>query len=348
MARILLVDDDPMIMKLYQLILKHNEFELQIAVSGNEMLSAINEQKPDVILLDVVLPDHSGLDLCNRVKSDPDFSSTKIILISGEEIKPEQIAAGIELGADDYLVKPFHPKELLARVRNVLKLKNIEEELRDKNAELKNLSSYLQRIREEERKSVAYEIQEDLGQLTAALKMEIDWLGMNLTDIPDEFKERMTHASDITKLIINSSRRIASSLRPSMIDELSLPTSLEWQCRRFSSLHSISCQFMHEQVGDDTELPSEIKTALFRICQEALMNIAQHANATAVSVLSKQIGKNMKVVISDNGIGFANDQSEKPYGLIGMRERAHSFNGELTIHSAPGKGTTISVTIPVP
>jgi signal transduction histidine kinase len=158
----------------------------------------------------------------------------------------------------------------------------------------------------------------------------------------------MTHASDITKLIINSSRRIASSLRPSMIDELSLPTSLEWQCRRFSSMQGIPCQFMHEQVGDDTELPVEIKTALFRICQDALMNIAQHANATAVTVLSRQVSKMMTVVISDNGIGFINGQNEKQYGLIGMRERAHSFNGELTIHSELGKGTKISVTIPVP
>lgn len=348
MARILLVDDDATIIKLYQLTLKNDDFELEIAVSGNEMLTAIGKQKPDIILLDVVLPDYSGLDLCNRIKSDTDFNSTKIILISGEEIQPEQIAAGIELGADDYLVKPFHPKELLARVRNCLKLKHIEEALRDKNAELKNLSSYLQRIREEERKSVAYEIQEDLGQLTAALKMEIDWLAMNLPGMPDEYKERMSHASDITKLIINSSRRIASSLRPSMIDELSLPTSLEWQCRRFTSLHGIPCQFRHEQVGEDTELSVEVKTALFRICQEALMNISQHANATLVTVRSKQMGKEMTIEISDNGIGFVNDQKQKLFGLIGMRERAHSFNGELTIQTEIGKGTNISVTIPVP
>jgi signal transduction histidine kinase len=105
---------------------------------------------------------------------------------------------------------------------------------------------------------------------------------------------------------------------------------------------------MHEQVGDDTELPVEIKTALFRICQDALMNIAQHANATAVTVLSRQVSKMMTVVITDNGIGFINGQNEKQYGLIGMRERAHSFNGELTIYSEPGNGTKISVTIPVP
>ena len=297
--------------------------------------------------MDVVLPDYSGLDLCNRIKSDPDFSRTKMILISGEEIRPEQIAAGIELGADDYLVKPFHPKELLARVRNCLKLKNIEEELRDKNSELQNLSVYLQRIREEERKSVAYEIQEDLGQLTAALKMEIDWLAMNLPNIPDAYKERMSSASDITKLIINSSRKIASSLRPSMIDELSLPASLDWQCRKFSSQYGIACEFFYEQVDDDVELSTERKTAFFRICQEALLNIAQHAVATEVSVQCKQGNTHTTVIITDNGKGFIHDHKQKLFGLIGMRERAHSFKGELHIRSEVGTGTTISVTIPV-
>ena len=346
MDRILLVDDDLLIIKLYQLILRNNDFELEIALSGNEMLAAIEKQKPDIILLDVVLPDISGLELCNRVKNDPEYSSTKIILISGEEISPVQIAAGIEMGADDYLVKPFHPKELLARVKNCLKLKNIEEELREKNSELKNLSRYLQNIREEERKLVAYEVQEELGQLTAALKMEIDWLARSMADIPEEYAKRLSHASDITRMMINSSRRIASSLRPSMIDELSLQASLEWQCRKFTAQHAIPCAFSHEYGEEDIELSTERKTALFRICQEALSNIAQHAAATSVTVRFKQDGRQTKIEITDNGKGFINDQKQKLFGLIGMRERAHSFNGELTIRSAPGKGTTVEVSMP--
>ena len=346
MERILLVDDDPMIIRLYELILKQDAFVLDIARSGDEMLSAISKQKPDIILLDVVLPDHSGLGLCNQVKNDPDFSTTKIILISGEEISPVQIAAGIEMGADDYLVKPFHPKELLARVKNCLKLKNIEEELRDKNSELKDLSQYLQNIREEERKLVAYEVQEELGQLTAALKMEIDWLARNLQNIPKEHTDRMNHISDITKLIINSSRKIASSLRPSMIDELSLPASLDWQCSKFASQHKIACDFIHEQMGEERDLSTERKTAFFRICQEALSNISEHAGATEVLVRSIQDDRFTTVIITDNGKGFAYDQKQKLFGLIGMRERAHSFKGELTVLSEVGRGTTVTVKIP--
>ncbi len=346
MARLLLVDDDPTIIRLYQLILNTDAFELETAVSGKEMLAAINQQRPDIILLDVVLPDYSGLDLCNKIKQDPEFSRTKIILISGEEISPVQIAAGIELGADDYLVKPFHPKELLARVKNCLKLRNIEEELRAKNVELKDLSRYLQNIREEERRLMAYEVQEELGQLTAALKMEIDWLARSLEGIPQEIINRMNHASDITKLIINSSRKIASSLRPSMIDELSLPASLDWQCRKFSSQYGISCEFSYEQADEDIELSTERRTAFFRICQEALLNIAQHAEATEVTVHCKQDNTYTTVVVTDNGKGFITNPKQKLFGLIGMRERAYSFNGELNIRSEVGKGTTISVTMP--
>jgi DNA-binding response OmpR family regulator len=209
MPRILLVDDDAVIIKLYQIILKGTEFELEIAPTGKDMLLAIGKQKPDVILLDVVLPDSSGLDLCSKIKNDPTFTGTKIILVSGQEISPVQIAQGIEMGADDYLVKPFHPKELLARVKNCLKLKTIEEALRDKNKELKDLSNHLQHVREEERKMLAYEVQEELGQLTAALKMDIDWMAKSLSGAPEEVKERMLNASATSKLIISNVRKIA-------------------------------------------------------------------------------------------------------------------------------------------
>ena len=197
MDRILVVDDDPVIVKLYQIILKKEGFDIDIATCGDECLVSLAKQKPDVILLDVILPDCSGLQLCNQIKSNSEFLGIKIILVSGMEISPTQIAQGIEIGADDYLVKPFDHKELLARVRNCLKLKKVEEALRDKNAELKELTWHLQNVREEERKFFAREVQEELGQITAVLKMDIDWLAINMPDAPESHKSRMAHASDL-------------------------------------------------------------------------------------------------------------------------------------------------------
>lgn len=345
MPRILLVDDDAVIIKLYQVILKSSAFELEVAPTGNDMLLAIAKQKPDVILLDVVLPDFSGLDLCNKVKNDPTFTGTKIILVSGQEISPVQIAQGIEMGADDYLVKPFHPKELLARIKNCVKLKIIEEALRDKNRELKDLSNHLQHVREEERKMLAYEVQEELGQLTAALKMDIDWMAKSLTDASDEQKERMLNASNTAKLIITNVRKIASTLRPSMLDELGLHASLEWHCKKISAANGIPCVFEHDH--DDENIPVSIKTAVFRICQDALLNIVQHANASKVIVKMQTDGDMLSFSVNDNGKGFDMNQQKSMLGIVAMRERIAAVNGQLQIESIIGQGTTLSLQIPI-
>ncbi len=344
MANILLVDDDALIIKLYQVILRAAEFDVDIAMSGHEMWQGMEKKKPDVILLDVVLPDFNGLELCSKIKRHPQYLNTKIILVSGEEVSPVQIAQGIDLGADDYLVKPFHPKELLARVKNCLKLKNIEEELRDKNQELKDLSNYLQNIREEERKHVAREVQEELGQLTAALKMDIDWLAVNLPGATSSQKDRLLNASEITKRIIQHIRRLASSLRPSMLDELGLFASLDWKCKNTSLQDGIPCSFFRQ--GNDEDLPVQLKTVVFRVCQEAIMNCVQHAKATNIAVEAQVTEEFVQVTIEDNGIGFHTDEDKRQFGLIGMRERAHSLNGNLLIESTKDIGTRITLTIP--
>jgi signal transduction histidine kinase len=343
MARILVVDDDPVIIQLYKVILKKQGFEMTVAETGAGMLEAVARQKPDIILLDVILPDDSGLDLCTQVKRNPEYVGVKIILVSGMEISPAQVAEGIETGADDYLTKPFDPKELIARIRNCLKLKEVEEELRNKNAELKELANHLETVREEERKSLAREVQEELGQLAAALKMDVDWLSLNLLDIPEIQQNRMAHASATAKIIIQTIRKIASSLRPSMLDELGLNASIEWQCNEFTSAYNIPCRF--DPAYDDDHLSMQLKNVFFRVCQEALRNIAQHAAATRVRVSIEVNENEVTLSISDNGKGFDEAQQKNTMGLIAMRERALAINGNLIIKSKLGEGTIVSVAV---
>jgi signal transduction histidine kinase len=344
MARILVVDDDPVIIRLYEIILNKAGFTLLIARSGEEMLNLLKAQKPDVILLDVILPDQTGLDLCYRIKSDPEYPGIKIILVSATEISPSQVADGIDIGADDYLVKPFDPKELMARIKYCLKLKRAEEDLRDKNKELKDLSNHLQNVREQERKIIAREVQEEVGQLAAALKMDIDWLSINIPGAEDVHKERITHASNTARLIINTIRRIASSLRPSMIDELGLNASLEWLCSQFSGNNPIACSFI--PADDDEGLSIEIRTAIFRICQDSLQNVSQHSAATDVKIIATVNKTGVSLHVEDNGRGFDVPSRKNALGLIGMRERALAINGKLQIESQPGKGTRVSVVVP--
>jgi signal transduction histidine kinase len=344
MARILIVDDDVVIIKLYEAILKKQGFDLDIAYNGAEMMQRVREHKPDVIVLDVILPDDSGLDLCAAIKRDPQYLGVKVLLVSGMEISPAQVAEGIETGADDYLTKPFDSKVLLARIKNCLKLKSVEEELREKYKELKDLANHIQTVREEERKFMAREVQEELGQLTAAIKMDVDWLALNIPGIEERQQKRLAHASSTATTMIQMIRRIASALRPSMLDELGLNASLEWLCREFITTNQgIPCKFIPAE--NDEGLSSELKTAFFRICQEALRNVAQHANASLATVTAVVNDKQVSLQVKDNGQGFDIHQRKNTMDLIGMRERALAINGQLQIHSAPGQGTLVSVVV---
>jgi PAS domain S-box-containing protein len=237
-----------------------------------------------------------------------------------------------------------HPKGLVGISRDITDRKKTAEELVEKNEQLKNLSNHLQQVREEERKRLAREVHDELGQLASVVKMDIDWLSLRLTDVEELPRKRIQHASDTADLLINTVRKIAAMLRPSMLDELGLNASIAWQCRQFTLLNGIPCVF--DQFLDDDFLPVSVKTELFRICQESLTNIMRHAKASRVTVTLKESGGDVELRIIDDGAGFDTKARVTTLGLIGMRERAISVNGKLVVDSAPGKGTSVSVTIP--
>ncbi len=222
--------------------------------------------------------------------------------------------------------------------------KNAEKKLVDTNNELKTLSKHLKDVREHERKHISREIHDQLGQLASALKIEIDWLNMNLPDPGEKVQSRIDHALAIIKVIINTTRKIATALRPSIIDELGLSESLKWQCTEFKKLSGIDCEFICDY--QDDAMPLEIRTELFRICQESLTNVIRHANAKKVKVSLRNLENGLEVSINDNGRGFDPNQKSTHIGLLGLRERALSIDGDLSIESEYGKGTTIRVFIP--
>ncbi|MES2371051.1 MAG: PAS domain-containing protein [Bacteroidota bacterium] len=242
------------------------------------------------------------------------------------------------------VVENDQPKQLRGVMVDITARKKTEEELREKNIQLKELSRHLQNVSEEERKYLAREVHDELGQLAAVVKMDIDWLQLKMPDLPEAHTKRISHASSTTGLLISTIRRLASELRPVMLDELGLNTSLEWLCGKFEETNGIPCVF--ESFFEDDGLGILVKTALFRICQEALSNVKRHSSATSVSVSIYQNGNLIQLMISDNGVGFDAQQKTGTIGLIGMRERSLSVNGTLMIESAPGKGTIICTIIP--
>jgi signal transduction histidine kinase len=341
MNKILVVEDDPHAIKLYRVLLERAGFSVTVAINGKQMGAAIEKEKPDIILLDVMLPDSNGLELCSEVKKNPAYTSIKILLISGTQVSASNIAHGIDIGADDYLKKPFDLQELLSRIKNLLKLKRVEEELRNNNKQLTRLSHHLQNIREEERKYLAGEVHEELGQLAAAVKIDIDWLTLSpKEEIQEAEQKRLSHASIASAKLISAIRKMAATLRPSMLDHLGLNASLEWLCKEFTDQNDIECIF--ETSCNDQNLDMKKKTELFRICQEALNNVTCDT-ATQVVVSLTEDPANIYLSISDNGQACNFTEKKDTLGLIILRERALSINGELTIESAEGGGTCIRV-----
>ncbi|MBL7915741.1 MAG: PAS domain S-box protein [Bacteroidia bacterium] len=221
-----------------------------------------------------------------------------------------------------------------------------EKELNEKNEQLQLLSSYLQTIREEERSHISREIHDELGQLLTGLKMDLAWLNKRILEKDPECTTKVKEMIAIVDETVKSVRKIATELRPGILDDLGLFPAIEWQCSEFEKKSGIPCEFINS-IGD-VEIDKSVSTGVFRILQETFTNIARHSAASQVQI-ELFVQKGVCILnIKDNGIGFdnANDANLKTLGLIGMKERAIMLGGSLTIQSKQQAGTTISLKFP--
>lgn len=229
-------------------------------------------------------------------------------------------------------------------IRDITEKKKAEVALKEKNKELNKLSAYLQNIREEERKKIAREVHDELGQLASAIKINIDWLSLRLGEIPEPARKRLEQAGGTVQIMLTTIREIASNLRPSILDDFGLHVALKWQCEEFIKLNGIDC--MYTTGFDDNDLSKQLQTELFRITQESLTNVMRHAKATKVTVQTSEDESNFYLTIQDNGIGFNISERKNTLGLLGLQERAASLHGRLHINSITNQGTTITAIIP--
>ncbi len=218
------------------------------------------------------------------------------------------------------------------------------------NEELRLLSAHLQSAREEERIRIAREIHDQVGQVLTAVKMDLALLDRKLTNTKNvpvtDIRTDLTSTMQLVDTTIKTMREIIRELRPDILDHLGLSAAIEWQLQEFQTRTQIECKF--DTTLDEVPLDLDRSTAVFRIFQETLTNIARHANATRVQASLKQEGGDLVLQVRDNGRGIApSDLTDKQtFGLLGMRERAHVFGGEVTFDGEPGQGTTVTVRIP--
>jgi len=230
--------------------------------------------------------------------------------------------------------------------KDISERKESELELMRSHERLRDLTSHLQVVREEERALVAREIHDELGQVLTALKMDVHWLRHRL---PGEEQSLIDKTHVMSKLIdrtVQSVRRICAELRPGLLDDFGLSAAIEWEAGEFAKRTDIECQILSDP--EDMILPQGISTAIFRIFQETLTNIARHANATKVEIILKRQGERVEMRVSDNGKGITEEQIMDPrsFGITGMRERVHHLGGDLSIRGSRN-GTTVDVVIPI-
>lgn len=213
--------------------------------------------------------------------------------------------------------------------------------------QLRNLSSRIQSIREEERTMIAREIHDELGQVLTVLKIQISLLSNKLRDDQSYLKEKFESASRVIDKTVESVQRISAKLRPGILDDLGLIPAIEWQAQDFQNSTGIKCDLSLPK--EEIEMDEEKSTAIFRIFQEALTNVARHAKADLISVFMGISGKNLVLEVTDDGIGITEKQLYHPrsLGLLGMKERAYILGGSVVISGEPGRGTSVKVVMPV-
>ena len=241
---------------------------------------------------------------------------------------------------------------VLTRVNEELRVeiadrKHAEEQFKETLKQLRALAARLQRVREEERASIAREIHDELGQACTAIKMDLALIGRKITRRQAQLRAKIESSMRLVDDMIVTLRRIASDLRPRTLDDLGLTAALEWQGQEFERRTGIHCRVALPR--EPLNLDSERSITIFRIFQESLTNVARHAQATSVEARLEVEGDELIFSVHDNGKGFDPQEAKarKSLGLVGMQERAHLLNGEVSIAGIPGSGTTLMLRFPV-
>lgn len=231
-------------------------------------------------------------------------------------------------------------------IANITSEKQAEIRLLTTLDEVRELTSHLQTVREEERRSIAREVHDELGHSLTALKMDIAWLVKHVPDCDDEISRRGSELTGLVDQTISSVRRIVSRLRPPVLDDLGLDAALEWLASDFQRYSGVETSIELADIPD--RLRGVKASSIFRIVQEALTNVSRHARARHVSICGRMDASNYRLVVKDDGRGFErNESAHQPgFGLLGIAERVRDLDGEMHIDTETGKGATLTVILP--
>jgi PAS domain S-box-containing protein len=243
--------------------------------------------------------------------------------------------------------KQLKERRVVITYENITDRKRAACELELSRHQLRQLSAHLQSIREKERTRIARELHDELGQLLTALNTDLILLKNKIPAEQKILSDRVESMSSLVDLSMQTVKRIYMGLRPGMLDHLGLTAAIAWQADEFSRRTGITCNVSFNP--EDMAIDPDLTTTIFRIFQETLTNVQRHAKATQVTVRLKATDDHLEFIVKDNGKGIADQQLRKPdsFGLLGIQERVYHWGGREAIVGKIGKGTTITINIPL-
>ena len=359
-AALILLADDNADMREYVTRLLSEQYEVVAVADGEAALSSARDRRPDLILSDVMMPKLDGFGLLQAVRGDESLRSTPLILLSaraGEESRIE----GLQSGADDYLVKPFSARELLARVKAHLDMARIrrkaaetERDLREEAAEkarMADVNFRLMKIQDEERRRIARELHDSAGQTLTILGMNLAQVAQKAQVNASDFANELESIQRTVQQLHREIRTTSYLLHPPLLDENGLGSALGWYVDGLRERSNLDIRLDIPQ--DFPRLPRDLELVIFRVVQECLTNIHRHAESKTASIRMAQGSNQVMLEIGDQGKGMAPERlaeiqsGRSGVGIRGMKERLRRFDGTMEI-SSDKSGTRILVTIPVP
>jgi signal transduction histidine kinase len=360
---ILVVDDEPDALALLISVLTEAGYRVRPADSGSLALASVATSAPDLILLDMRMPHMDGLEACRQLKARKESSEIPVVFVSGST-DAETRVEGLALGAVDFVIKPFDRAELLARIRTHLELSRLRSQLESqvtlRTTELERnqtaLEEYKQRLQEltagllnaqeNASRALARDLHDVFSQELSLLATQI-FILQKESESNGELASRLSELGQRSVRLAHNLHRTSRELHPTILEDLGLKAALAEECDTFQERSRIRTQFTAENIP--VTLPASVSVCLYRVTQESLRNIGKHAtNCNAVRVmLSGSQGVTLR--IEDNGEGFNLDDAHRKggLGLISIAERVRLVNGSLSIHSEPGKGSTLEVAVPI-
>jgi signal transduction histidine kinase len=349
-VNILMVDDQPSKLLSYEAILSELGENLIKASSGREALDHLLRSNIAVVLLDVSMPDLDGFELADMIHQHPRFQKTAIIFISAVHLTDLDRLKGYSSGAVDYISVPIVPELLRARVSVFAELHRKTQLLETLNRELRRLSSNLIMTQDEERRRLARELHDGLGQELSAAKMIADQLVAQTTSPPESAKQAAREISGLIGGAIQQVRSLSHLLHPPLLDEVGLHFALRSYVEGLTKRSGVETS-IEVKPADFPRFTPELETAIFRIIQEALTNVFRHSGAQKASVTLVKNDDQLVGIVRDDGKGVSRRVEEfQPdsigVGIGGMIQRVKEFGGELRLRNM-NPGTSVEVAIPV-